>query len=714
MFTQVSFIVNSKVLLYYIYYISLFLIAITSIVFAYENTSSVMKKYIPQPLFYTVVVSMVVFFVANTIRIDLEENTTFSVRLSQYVVTYTASGNGVFFIFTYFILFITLLFHLISLFSISKNLSESRSFFAIMRTVLFSKDRHIVYAKIYILSLLFLVVYYVIYSTLFSVFDNNPFVSAVSMFAYLLYFYPLIYTFFQDKEERNAFSVRVVIISIISIYSVMFLISLILGVFVTNIFSNRVDNDIGRIEYNIHNSITRDEDYLNIDYLVRRNVESGTDVSIIYVKEDEEDGNKFIRLESLKHPYFANEYNKYFVSNVFTPASPEMLDNLFLSESILYAGDLYQFGLSYRRVRQITGDAYAPYFIVYVLLILTIFCIYLVFVLKPMDKALGLVLEAQRLFVSDGVVLSKKEIRTKDEFGYLLESFHNMAENIKYNIKNMTINRDKMQTYSENLEELIDEKSAELQEAYTKLEQDENVIKLNMAMAMELQRSTLPDFSDMGNLKYGLIANDTGQLLVEIFSITKINDKRMNVFALAMARNDITSAMFSIIMKSEYDNIVLRHQKPSKMLKELNKAFIKNKAGLDIFARAVVIDIDIEANKIMYSSSAFVREYLVFGSTELVEMPPTQEEMLGLFVKQNFSDVSIELREDSNLIVVNDEMARNYGNKELGRLMHNLLDRDFDDMTEYLKEDVTERFKDNKVNIYTALLKINSETNLDG
>lgn len=715
MFIQVSYIINSAILLYYVYYVSLFLIAIVGVLFAYENTGSVMKKYIPRPVFYTATTAMVIFFIANTIAIGLEDNTIFSVRLSQYVVTYQASGNTIFFVLTYLILAITLAFHLVSLFSLAKNLVEGQKVLGIIRTVFFSKDRHIVYTKIYILSLLFLVIYYLIYSTLFSVFDNNPFVSATSMFMYLLFFYPLIYTFFQDKEERNAFSIRVVIISMISIYSVMFLISLILGVFVTNIFSNKVDNDIGRIEYNIHNTITRDEDFLNIDYLVRRNVESGRDVVIIlYVKEDEEEGNKFIRLESLKHPYFVNEYNKYFVSNVFTPASPELLDNLFLSESILYAGDLYQFGLSYRRVRQITGDAYAPYFIVYVLLIVTIFCIYIIFVLKPMNKALSLVLEAQRLFVTDSVVFSKKDICTKDEFGYLLESFHNMAENIKYNIKNMTINRDKMQTYSENLEELIDVKSAELQEAYTKLEQDENVIKLNIAMAMELQRSTLPDFSDMGNLKFNLIANDTNQLLVEVFSIKKIGPKRMNVFSLAMGNNDITSSMFSVIMISEYDNILARFQKPSEILKELNKAFIRNKAGLDVFARAIVIDIDMEASKITYSSSAFVRAYLVRDGKELVEMPPAQEEMLGLFLKQNFSDVSTPLGTDDTFILANDEMARNYGNKELGRLMNSLLDRDFDDLSEYLKEDITERFKDNKVNIFTPIIKIDSETNLDG
>ncbi len=714
MFIQVSYIVNSAFLLYYVYYISLFLIAIAGAVFAYENTSSVIKKYIPQPLFYTIMASLTIFFIANTISINLSENVMFSVKLSKYYISYGTDDDLVFFVFIYLILAVTLVFHAISLVKLAKDLSPQCDLKSILHTIFFSKDRYVSYTKKYIASLLFLVFYYVIYSTLFSVFDNSPMISTASMALYLLFYYPLIYMFFQDREERNAFSIRVVIISIISIYSVMFLISMILGIFVINIFTNRVDNDIGKIEYNIQNSISRDQDYLNIDYLVRRDVESGSDVNILYVKEDEGEGNKFIRLESLKHPYFATEYNKYFVTNVFTPASKDMIDDVFLSESLLYAGDLYQFGLSYRRVRQITGDAYAPYFIIYVLLIFAIFLIYAIFVLKPMDRALHLVLEAQKLFIKDNVVISKNYIQTKDEFGYLLESFHNMANNIQYNIKNMTANRDKMQTYSENLEDIIDAKSAELQEAYTKLEQDENVIKLNMAMAMELQRSTLPDFSDVGNLKYNLISVETNQLLVEIFSVTKVHAKRFKFFSLVLSRKEITSSMFSIIMQSEYDNMALKYEKPSEILREINKAFIKNKTGLDLFARAIVIDVDIENSKLAYSSSAFVREYLITDNREVLDLPPTQEEMLGIYSGQVFSDVYFDINGDANLVLLNDEMARNYNNKELHDTMTNLSSGNFDELVDGLKFEIDSRFRDNNVNVFTTLMRIDSETNLDG
>ena len=708
-FIQISFISDNNIILYYVYYVSLYAIVIINIIFTYEYNKEYISCYIKPFIFYIFVSISVTLLIIQTASIPLEETKSFDINLKLYNVKYNSINDNIIFITIYILLLITLLFHFIKLIKLSKDVSRDTKLS--VKTVLFYKDDRMSETRIFIFSIFLITIYYIIYQLLKTMPYSKISFTDVAMTIYVMYMYILTYIFFRSKEERKSFSIRVIITSLVIIYSIVFITIILLKATVLNILYNDTKYTREDVMYNISNGIIYNK---NIDYiLVKRpeNKELGLDsiTELLYLKLSnyKTDRNHSITEEKKLGDYIGLSFKKRFVT-----MGKNTINNIFLVDRFIFNGDEYEIGISYLEMRKTLNNLYTPYFYMYILISMGIFLIYPIFIRKRMNHSLKTLIEVQKAFLSNNKVITKNYIYGKDEFTYLIESFYNTVKNIKNNLSKLEKNNNTIKNYSENLEDVVKSKSKKLENAYKKLEKEEKSIELNMTIALELQKNIWPELPNIKNVQYNFIHKHSNNLINEIFSTVKINEKHIRFFSTAIDKNNIQSAMLAMILKSGGENIKHSLCKPSEVIKELNNILLYSCPSKNISASSFVLDLDLENNELIYSSSAFNKQYYIYDD-KVIKLLPTQEDKIGLVKNYKAIDKTIKIHNNIKVILVNKGLFKNYDEKNIYDILMSSSSLNIDEIISNLDKELNAFFDKKETNIYITGINIDNKSDFN-
>ena len=708
-FIQISFISDNNIMLYYVYYVSLYAIVIINIIFAYEYNKEYISSYIKPFIFYIFVSISVTLLIIQTASISLEETKSFDIDLKFYNLKYGSIHDNIIFITIYLLLSITLLFHFIKLIKLSKDISTDSTLS--MKTILFYKDDMMAEARIFILSIILITLYYIVYQLLGIISYSEASFTNIAMVIYLMYMYILTYIFFKSKEERKSFSIRVIISSLIIIYSIVFITVILLKATVLNILYNEIKYRREDVMYNISNNIIYSK---NIDYILLKrpeNKELGLDsiTELLYLKSSnyEIDRNHSITEDDKLGDYSGLSFKKRFVT-----VEKNTINSIFLVDSFIFNGDKYEIGISYLEMRKTLNNLYTPYFYMYILISIGVFLIYPIFIRKHMNHSLKTLIEVQKAFLSNNKVITKNYIYGKDEFTYLIESFYDSVKNIKNNLSKLEKNNNTIKNYSENLEDIVKHKSKKLEDAYKKLEEEEKSIELNMSIALELQKSIWPELPNIKNVRYNVIHKHANNLINEIFSAVKINEKHIRFFSTEIDKNNIQSAMLAMILKSSSENIKHVLSKPSEVIKELNNILLYNCPSKNISASSFVLDLDLENNELIYSSSTFNKQYYIYDD-KVIELLATQENKIGIVQNYKAIDKTIKIHNNIKVILVNKGLLKNYDEKYIYDILMSSSSLNIEEIISNLDKELNAFLDKKETNIYITGINIDNKSDFN-
>lgn len=255
----------------------------------------------------------------------------------------------------------------------------------------------------------------------------------------------------------------------------------------------------------------------------------------------------------------------------------------------------------------------------------------------------------------------KVEIITNDELGLLARTFDEMRKNIK--------------EYSEHLEELVAQRTRELQEAYEKLKEKDRIIQMELDFASKIQRGIMPNggykWHDFVIFGYSQPMEKIGG---DFFDIFPVPGGRLLFYVADVSGHGIPAALITTMLKISLLNISFEKQDPGEIIEKLNERIriINTDMKDQVIANYLTIFtgiVDKEGN-MMFSSGGHHKPVIYNQFTkEFKELPDTEGAIVGILEPDLYmcSSSSFKLEEGDKMFLYTDGITerRNLSNKEL-------------------------------------------------
>ncbi|MCX8029652.1 MAG: SpoIIE family protein phosphatase [Brevinematales bacterium] len=255
----------------------------------------------------------------------------------------------------------------------------------------------------------------------------------------------------------------------------------------------------------------------------------------------------------------------------------------------------------------------------------------------------------------------KVEVLTNDEIGVLAKTFDEMRKNIK--------------EYSEHLEELVAQRTKELQEAYEKLKEKDRIIQMELDFASKIQKGIMPNggykWHDFVIFGYSQPMEKIGG---DFFDIFPVPGGKLLFYVADVSGHGIPAALITTMLKISLLNISFEKQDPSEIIERLNERIriINSDMKDQVIANYLTIFtsiVDKEGN--MSFASGGHHKPVIYNafSKQFKEIPDVQGAIVGILEPDMYVCASSYFKIDDGdiMFLYTDGVTerRNLSNKEL-------------------------------------------------
>lgn len=146
------------------------------------------------------------------------------------------------------------------------------------------------------------------------------------------------------------------------------------------------------------------------------------------------------------------------------------------------------------------------------------------------------------------------------------------------------------------LESKVQDRTKRIQDFYEHIQKDIN-------MASIIQEKIIPRNFTHPSLKVNSIFLPLDVIGGDIFDIYEISPGRVRFFLADATGHGVQAALITMLIKSEYDGLKYFISDPGDLLFSLQIRFTEGYKGMRIYFSAIVLDIDLNENRIFYSSA---------------------------------------------------------------------------------------------------------------
>ncbi|MBX7057013.1 MAG: SpoIIE family protein phosphatase [Leptospirales bacterium] len=190
-------------------------------------------------------------------------------------------------------------------------------------------------------------------------------------------------------------------------------------------------------------------------------------------------------------------------------------------------------------------------------------------------------------------------VSARDEIGRVTGSFNGMVHSVREA-------RSQLQGYAARLEEMVQEKTRELQDALEGIRRDMN-------LARKIQEQTLPaPVSDPG-IQFAVRYHPQAEVGGDLYDICKIGPDRYRLFLADATGHGVRAALITMAIKGEYESLKRSEQSPEALLAALNENYRQKFAALGAFFTCVLADIDLKQRQLNFLSAGHPTQLLLRG-----------------------------------------------------------------------------------------------------
>lgn len=199
---------------------------------------------------------------------------------------------------------------------------------------------------------------------------------------------------------------------------------------------------------------------------------------------------------------------------------------------------------------------------------------------------------------------------------------------------------------NETLEEMVKERTA-------KLTQTLKIIHEDLETAKTIQRNILPlGLRHVAHLDFGSRFEPMAEVGGDIFDVNRLEKTKVRLFLADAIGHGVQAALITMAIKAEYDHIKHNAPNPADVLYALNQIFIDSYGKKSIQFTAVIVDLNLEENKLTYSSAGHNEPYVV-SKNQIIPLPESGV-MLGLEKDVEYSNHSVPFGLGDRLFMISD------------------------------------------------------------
>ena len=223
-----------------------------------------------------------------------------------------------------------------------------------------------------------------------------------------------------------------------------------------------------------------------------------------------------------------------------------------------------------------------------------------------------------------------------------------------------------------------------------------DLIRKDLGLARKIQNKIIPDDTRIRN---GLQFYAKYLPMVEVggdfYFITEMSPQITRIFIADATGHGIQSALITMLIKSEYENLADKIADPSDLLFNLNNIFVQKYYSLDTLFSAFLIDIDLNENKIVYSSAGHPEQVLI--SKASVQFMHKTGRLIGVVTDTKYEQVEMKFEKGDRIFLFTDgiyeefnEANEIYGEEELHDMLKNNNRNPIKENIDFLISDVKE------------------------
>ncbi|OHD13024.1 MAG: hypothetical protein A2Y34_13290 [Spirochaetes bacterium GWC1_27_15] len=353
---------------------------------------------------------------------------------------------------------------------------------------------------------------------------------------------------------------------------------------------------------------------------------------------DENTGKYLLGKDSPDDPY---ENMSFFEYSLLTTDSkilemPKIKNELILLKNTInteeYVG-LLNFEVEFNKINYITMIEYAKssqfyfvyfyptyqiskpiYKIITIIIILTLITIILLFVIslyvsKSFSKPINELATSSKLISSGNLSIPDIVNKYSNEIGILIKSFNKMKNDMK--------------EHTTNLEELVEQRTEQLNNAYKDILNTHNAMKGQLELAKKIHESIIPktypkmEIFDFAGL--WLPMNDLGG---DYFDVFEVSPTKIGIVIADVCGHGVPAALIITMVKISFRNNSVLYNSTKEVVNAVNRELNQAISETNDYLTAIYCTIDLTNGVIEYTNASHPQAYLVRNDNTFIEFIP--------------------------------------------------------------------------------------------
>jgi len=212
------------------------------------------------------------------------------------------------------------------------------------------------------------------------------------------------------------------------------------------------------------------------------------------------------------------------------------------------------------------------------------------------------------------------------------------------------------------LEKKIQDRTAELRDAYKKLDNAYGQIQNDLNLARKIQNRLLPHgTARIKGVNVKIHYSPMSKIGGDIYDIFEHEKGVIRVFIADAVGHGVQAALVTMIIKSEYESCK-RTAGPAELLTRLNAVFNDTYGNLDVFFSCFVTDIDIASREIRYASAGHPDQYIISGN-DAITLSHTGK-LIGIICGADYGEHVVSIKCGARLLLFTDGLYERFNSHD--------------------------------------------------
>ncbi|MFW5799625.1 MAG: SpoIIE family protein phosphatase, partial [Spirochaetota bacterium] len=283
--------------------------------------------------------------------------------------------------------------------------------------------------------------------------------------------------------------------------------------------------------------------------------------------------------------------------------------------------------------------------------------------------------------ISAGNVDHKTSVNANNELKILEQSINLMVNNMKQYIDKITDSEEKIKEYNEHLEDMVEQRTSELNKVNKELKQINRAMLEELKMAQRVQESIIPNVKNLphiGRLNYGSDYTAMENIGGDLYDVIRVGRNSCGLLMADVSGHGVPAALITTMAKVSFNSNSRWGLTTGEICNSINDELYDFIGDLEYYLTAYYGIIDLETGIFNYTNCGHHPAILYRKRTgEFIKLD-TDGFFIGAFSKVEYETGEVQLEEGDRILLFTDGIieARNENKEfyEYERLMKYLND----------------------------------------